>query len=248
MISSPVIVSRGSWCYFRSPGLSRLSAHHQRYSTYSILHPHVWWFKDFCRAGCDLANVYFVIDEYTDAAEPEAAARICDIVMDVLNNPSKERKPDDKIGIFIQEWVLVWSIRVNPAETSLQLLAKSPCIDDAPRFLCQPLHQGFWSIYEIYDTRGCRSGEQTSPHRWWLFATPQGDLRRPSDRVVSKLWVGASWQSPLTSGHAKSDTRVHGYSLYHQRKFNVRQSVQANRRLSGHAFLSTWTLPWNCIP
>ena len=48
-------------------------------------------------------NVYFVIDEYTDVAEPEAAARICHIVMDVLKNPYKERKSDDKIGIFIQE-------------------------------------------------------------------------------------------------------------------------------------------------
>ena len=48
-------------------------------------------------------NVYFVIDEYTDVAKPEAAARICHIVMDVLNNPCKERKSDDKIGIFIQE-------------------------------------------------------------------------------------------------------------------------------------------------
>jgi len=43
------------------------------------------------------------MDEYTDVAKPGAAARICDIVMDVLNNPCKERKPDDKIGIFIQE-------------------------------------------------------------------------------------------------------------------------------------------------
>ena len=48
-------------------------------------------------------NVYFVIDKYTDRAEPEAAARICHIVMDVLKNPYKEHKSDDKIGIFIQE-------------------------------------------------------------------------------------------------------------------------------------------------
>ena len=49
--------------------------------------------KAFCRSGCDLANVYFVIDEYTDVAEPGAAARICDIVMDVLKNPCKPPIP-----------------------------------------------------------------------------------------------------------------------------------------------------------
>jgi hypothetical protein len=52
--------------------------------------------------GCDLANAYFVIDEYTDVAEPEAAAQVCDTVMDVLRNPYKERKEGDKLGIFMQ--------------------------------------------------------------------------------------------------------------------------------------------------
>jgi hypothetical protein len=58
---------------------------------------------DFSRTGCDLANLYFVIDELNDVAEPEVAAQVCDVVMDVLRNPYKERKSGDKLGIFMQE-------------------------------------------------------------------------------------------------------------------------------------------------
>ncbi|KAF5350098.1 hypothetical protein D9756_009238 [Leucocoprinus leucothites] len=58
--------------------------------------------KAFCRVGCDLANAYFVIDEYNDVAEPEVAAQVCDTVMDVLRNPYKERKEGDKLGIYMQ--------------------------------------------------------------------------------------------------------------------------------------------------
>jgi len=56
----------------------------------------------FCRSGCDLANIYFVIDEYNDVADSEAATQVCDIVMDVLNNPYKARKQGDKLGLLMQ--------------------------------------------------------------------------------------------------------------------------------------------------
>jgi hypothetical protein len=58
---------------------------------------------DFCRTGCDLANLYFVIDEFNDVAEPEVAAQVCDVVMDVLYYPYKERGAGDRLGIFMQE-------------------------------------------------------------------------------------------------------------------------------------------------
>jgi len=61
----------------------------------------IFWLA-FCRAGCDLANIYFVIDEYNDVADPEAAAQVHDIVMDVLNNPYKARKQGDKLGLLMQ--------------------------------------------------------------------------------------------------------------------------------------------------
>lgn len=59
--------------------------------------------QDFVRAGCDLINVYFVIDEYNDVAEPEVVAQVRDNVMDVLRNPYKERAPGDKLGLFMKE-------------------------------------------------------------------------------------------------------------------------------------------------
>ncbi|KAL9708962.1 hypothetical protein Ac2012v2_007778 [Leucoagaricus gongylophorus] len=58
--------------------------------------------RAFCRSGCDLANTYFVIDEYNDVADPEAAAQVRDIVMDVLSHPHKQCKQDDKLGVFMQ--------------------------------------------------------------------------------------------------------------------------------------------------
>jgi hypothetical protein len=58
---------------------------------------------DLCRTSCDLVNIIFVVDEFTDVAEPEMAAQVCDLVMDVFHNPYKERTPGDKLGIFMQE-------------------------------------------------------------------------------------------------------------------------------------------------
>lgn len=59
-------------------------------------------FQEFARLCCDLINAFFVIDEYNDVADPELAAQVCDKVMDVLRNPHKERKPGDKLGLFMQ--------------------------------------------------------------------------------------------------------------------------------------------------
>ncbi len=47
-------------------------------------------------------NVYFVIDEYTDVAEPGVPAQVCDTVMDILRNPYVERKSGDKLGLLMQ--------------------------------------------------------------------------------------------------------------------------------------------------
>jgi len=56
----------------------------------------------FYRSGCDLANIYFVIDEYNDVADPKTVTQVYDIVMDALNNPTKERKQGDKLGLLMQ--------------------------------------------------------------------------------------------------------------------------------------------------
>ena len=43
------------------------------------------------RVGCDLVNLLFVIDEYTDVEDAGAVRDIVDIVLDAFHNPEKER-------------------------------------------------------------------------------------------------------------------------------------------------------------
>ncbi|KAJ7474115.1 terpenoid synthase [Mycena latifolia] len=54
--------------------------------------------KEGCRVGCDLMNLFFVIDEHTDVASTETAREQADIVMDALRNPYKARAENEWIG------------------------------------------------------------------------------------------------------------------------------------------------------
>ncbi|KAJ7602905.1 terpenoid synthase [Mycena polygramma] len=54
--------------------------------------------KDGCRVGCDLMNLFFVIDHHTDVANKEVARNHADILMDVLRNPTTHRPPGEWIG------------------------------------------------------------------------------------------------------------------------------------------------------
>ncbi|KAF7309111.1 Terpene cyclase [Mycena kentingensis (nom. inval.)] len=54
--------------------------------------------RDGCRVGCDLMNLFFVIDEHTDVAEPAIARAQADIVMDALRNPRRPRPDGEWIG------------------------------------------------------------------------------------------------------------------------------------------------------
>ncbi|KAJ7474145.1 isoprenoid synthase domain-containing protein [Mycena latifolia] len=54
--------------------------------------------KEGCRVGCDLMNLFFVIDEHTDVASTETAREQADIVMDALRNPNKSRAENEWIG------------------------------------------------------------------------------------------------------------------------------------------------------
>ncbi|KAF8550942.1 terpenoid synthase, partial [Imleria badia] len=47
--------------------------------------------KEHVRAGCDLMNLLFVIDEYSDVSEPSEFRKQKDIVMDALRNPHEPR-------------------------------------------------------------------------------------------------------------------------------------------------------------
>ncbi|KAJ6465604.1 terpenoid synthase [Mycena vitilis] len=51
-----------------------------------------------CRVGCDLMNLFFVIDHHTDVADGEVARNHANILMDVLRSPDVHRPPGEWIG------------------------------------------------------------------------------------------------------------------------------------------------------
>ncbi|THH26436.1 hypothetical protein EUX98_g7752 [Antrodiella citrinella] len=53
--------------------------------------------KEHLRTGCDLMNVFFVIDEYSDVADEKTTQGIADIVMDALRNPLTPRPAGESI-------------------------------------------------------------------------------------------------------------------------------------------------------
>ncbi|KAF8874007.1 terpenoid synthase [Infundibulicybe gibba] len=51
-----------------------------------------------CRIGCDLIHLYFILDEYTDIADPISVRHQADIVMDALHHPHTARPAGEWIG------------------------------------------------------------------------------------------------------------------------------------------------------
>ena len=49
------------------------------------------------RAACDLMNLFFVFDEYTDTVDEVEARRLADISMDALRNPEKPRPAEESL-------------------------------------------------------------------------------------------------------------------------------------------------------
>ena len=43
------------------------------------------------RTGCDLMNVFFVFDEYTDVEDADVVREMVDIVIDAIRHPEKPR-------------------------------------------------------------------------------------------------------------------------------------------------------------
>ncbi|KAF8968469.1 terpenoid synthase [Flammula alnicola] len=62
--------------------------------------------KELIRLGCDLMNLFYVYDEYTDIADGEGAGKIRDIVMDAMRNPHKPRPEGELlVGEMAREFV-----------------------------------------------------------------------------------------------------------------------------------------------
>lgn len=43
------------------------------------------------RTGCDLMNLVFILDEYTDVEDANVVREMVDIVIDAIHNPEKPR-------------------------------------------------------------------------------------------------------------------------------------------------------------
>ncbi|KAG6907098.1 hypothetical protein DXG01_010511 [Tephrocybe rancida] len=70
------------------------------------------------RTGCDLMNLFFVIDEYTDVEPAPVVREMVDVVIDALNNPDRPR-PEGEIllGKVAQEF---WQLGIKTATASSQ--------------------------------------------------------------------------------------------------------------------------------
>jgi len=54
--------------------------------------------KAHLRTGCDLMNMFFVFDEYSDVAQEDEVQVMADIIMDALRNPHNPRPKGEWIG------------------------------------------------------------------------------------------------------------------------------------------------------
>ena len=50
------------------------------------------------RIGCDLMNLFFVIDEHSDVTDMQGARRQTDVIMNALKNPYIPRPQGEWIG------------------------------------------------------------------------------------------------------------------------------------------------------
>ncbi|KAJ7137759.1 isoprenoid synthase domain-containing protein [Mycena epipterygia] len=68
------------------------------------------------RTGCDLMNVFFVVDEYTDVESAPVVREMVDIVIDAMNNPHKPR-PEGEIllGEVTRQF---WELAIKTATPS----------------------------------------------------------------------------------------------------------------------------------
>ncbi|KZT21453.1 terpenoid synthase [Neolentinus lepideus HHB14362 ss-1] len=74
--------------------------------------------QEHLRTGCDLMNLFFVIDEYTDVESASVVREMVDVVIDALNNPHKER-PEEEIvlGQVAKEF---WELAITNASLASQ--------------------------------------------------------------------------------------------------------------------------------
>ncbi|KAF8987968.1 terpenoid synthase [Cyathus striatus] len=74
--------------------------------------------KDGCRVGCDLMNLFFVFDEWSDVSDAVETRKLADIIMDALRNPHKPRPQDEWVGGEVTRQY--WANAIRTATPSAQ--------------------------------------------------------------------------------------------------------------------------------
>ncbi|KAK0200184.1 terpenoid synthase [Desarmillaria ectypa] len=74
--------------------------------------------KEHLRTACDLMNLFFMFDEYTDTAPPEIVQQYADIIMDAIRNPTEPRPSNEVVlGVVAQEF---WAHGIKSASKTSQ--------------------------------------------------------------------------------------------------------------------------------
>ncbi|CCM04071.1 uncharacterized protein FIBRA_06230 [Fibroporia radiculosa] len=74
--------------------------------------------KEHLRTGCDLMNLFFVIDEYTDVEDATTCREMVDIVIDALHDPHKPRPQGEVLlGEVARQF---WALAIKTASPSSQ--------------------------------------------------------------------------------------------------------------------------------
>ncbi|KAG1889992.1 terpenoid synthase [Suillus subluteus] len=73
---------------------------------------------EYLRIGCDLMNVFFIFDDYTDVQNEAVTKEIVDIMLDALHNPQKMRPEGEHIlGEIVRQF---WARTIQSASLSSQ--------------------------------------------------------------------------------------------------------------------------------
>ncbi|KAH8101904.1 terpenoid synthase [Cristinia sonorae] len=82
----------------------------------SLAYP--WSSKEDLRTGCDLMNLFFIVDEYTDVEPAPVVREMVDVVIDALNNPHKPRPEGEIIlGEVARQF---WALAIKTASPTSQ--------------------------------------------------------------------------------------------------------------------------------
>ena len=69
---------------------------------------------DQLRAGCDLMNLFFVFDEYSDVEDEHTVQTFADVIMDALRNPHKARPAGEPVLGEIARQCVFLTARYEP--------------------------------------------------------------------------------------------------------------------------------------